>query len=84
MIDYMTSKYCRFSIQTNFNKNIFESGEFFDELLKRKYLIKYITSEIFPSEIHNRIKKGSDYNFSLDSMESLSKKGRIFLICIQS
>lgn len=77
MIDYLTSRYCKFTTQTNFNKKIFESGEILKEILKRKNLIKYITSDIFAPDIHNIIKKGSDYEFLLDTMEYLSKKGKI-------
>ena len=77
MIDYLVSKYCKFSIQSNFNKKLFETNNLLEKILSRKHFITYITSDIFPQEIHNTIKKGSDYEFLLDSMEYISKNSKI-------
>ncbi len=74
MMDYLSQKYGIITIQTNFDKKLFQTKNIVQELIKRKFFIQRITTDIFPPDIHNNIKKGSDYNFVLDTIEYLSKK----------
>ena len=66
MIDYLIYKYGNVTIQSNFSKKLFETKNIIQEILKRKAFIRRITTDIFPREIHNKIKKGSDYDFTVN------------------
>ena len=77
MMDYVASKYCKVSIQTNFDKKLVESQNIIEKILKRKKIIKSITVDIFPREFHNEIKKGSNYDFLINSIERISNNSNI-------
>jgi hypothetical protein len=72
MLDYVISVYSRLSLQTDFGKQLFEKKNALDEIIRRKNHITYITTDIFPQKIHNRIKKGSDFEYLLNCMEKIS------------
>lgn len=77
MIDYLASKYHNITLQTNFSKKIFKNSNYIEKILCRKHFINCITTDILPPDIHNTIKKGSDYDFLLDMMEIISKNSDI-------
>ncbi len=77
IMDYLAYKYGKITIQTNFSKKIFQNKTIIKELLKRKDFIQRITTDMFSPDSHNKIKKGSDYNFVLNIIEYLSSKSNI-------
>lgn len=74
LLDYVISVYFCVSLQTDFGKLLFERKNILSEIICRKDHITYITTDIFPKEIHNGIKKGSDFNYLLKCMEKISKE----------
>lgn len=75
IIDYLSGLYPHdVSLQTDFGKRLFQKKHYVDEIIKRKNHISRITTDIFPEEIHNKIKKGSDFQFLLDCMERISNE----------
>lgn len=78
MMDYLSSKYGELSIQTNFNKKLFERRNLIDEIVSRADKISSITTDLFSPNIHNKIKIGSNYSDVVDIMEKISKRANIF------
>ena len=74
LLDYLTSVYGTFSIQTDFGKKVFEKRRIVDEIIRRGDHITYITTDIFPREVHHTIKKGSDFDYLLDCMERITRE----------
>jgi len=73
IIDYVISVYGNVSLQTDFVTKIFEKKRYIDEIIKRKNDITYITTDIFPKHTHEEIKKGSDFEYLLYCMETISQ-----------
>jgi len=76
-MDYEISVYSHLSLQTDFWKRLFEKKNFVDEIIKRGNAISSITTDIFPEEMHEKIKKGSDFDYLLHCMEKISRKSDI-------
>ena len=72
-IDHLIDVYSKTSIQTDFHKALFEKKGYNDEIIKRGSRITFITTDIFGEEDHERIKKGSDFDYLLHSMEKISR-----------
>lgn len=81
MIDYEIAVYGSVSFQTNFDRRIFETRKYLDEIVKRGRFVSSITTDLLSGDpdMHNAYKTGSDYDFVLDAMEYLSRKAGIFL-----
>ena len=78
IIDYLSSVYPHdVSLQTDFGKRLFQRKNYVDEIIQREKHIIRITTDIFPEEIHNRIKKGSDFKFLLECMQRISNETQI-------
>lgn len=74
IIDYVISIYSHVSLQTDFWKVLFEKKKYVDEIIKRKEHTTYITTDIFPQEVHERIKRGSNFEYLLHCMERISQE----------
>ena len=73
IIDYLSEIYpYDISLQTDFHKVIFDKHNFLDEIIRRKTHICRITTDIFPENVHNKIKKGSDIDYLLECLEKIS------------
>ena len=72
--DHVIDVYSETSVQTDFHKQLFEKKNYNDEIIKRGSRITYITTDIFAEEDHERIKKGSDFDYLVSSMAKISKK----------
>lgn len=77
MIDYLASKYGQMSLQTDFDKNLFIKKDLYEEIIKRENYITTITTDLFPSVIHNDIKRGSNYDDVVEAMRLISYKTSI-------
>lgn len=73
MFDYVTDKYFYSSLQTDFIKSMFEKKNIIEKIVERKDKIKYITTDLFPKPVHNKIKIGSDYDYVVSSIEKIAK-----------
>ncbi len=80
ILGYVIEKSGDVTTQTNFNKPLFEKRKFTDEIIKRGDKIRYITTDLlsYNPELHNSIKAGSDFNYTLDCMERISKESGLF------
>lgn len=79
MMDYCISTFGKTSLQTNYFQKVFNRFCYLDEIIKRKESIAYITTDILSgdAEQHNSIKKGSNLDEILDSLERLSQETEI-------
>jgi MoaA/NifB/PqqE/SkfB family radical SAM enzyme len=80
MIDYVIEKYGDVSTQTDFGKQILGQTKL-DEIVARAKNITYITTDIIShnKKVHEGIKVGSDFDYLLDSLEYLSRKGGVLI-----
>lgn len=72
-VDHVINIYSKTSLQTDFHKGLFEKKHYNDEIIRRGSRITFITTDIFSEADHERIKKGSDFDYLLHSMEKISK-----------
>lgn len=77
IVDYVISVYSQVSLQTDFIKSIFEKNHYIDEIIKRRNHISFITTDIFPQMVHEEIKRGSDFDYLLYCMETISRATNI-------
>jgi len=79
MLDYSTEICGSTSIQTNFNRNLFESKSLISEILLRQDSIKKITTDFLSGKpsVHNHIKKGSKYEDVMSAMEYINQNSNI-------
>jgi len=79
IIDYSIQVYGSASLQTNFNKRMFEKHDFIGEILRRKDSISYITTDVLSGDpaTHEKIKKGSCYEDMMSAMEFISHHSNI-------
>lgn len=78
MMDYLSERYGALTIQTDFDSRLFKKRQLLDAIVRRKDRILSITTDVFPSDIHNDIKLGSRYEHLMDAMEYLSLRTQIF------
>lgn len=78
MIDYTANLYGYATVQTNFCKSVFERRGYIAEIRDRKK-IHTITTDVMAgnADLHNDLKKGSDYEYLMDTLEYLSRTTRI-------
>jgi len=76
MLDYVIQKYGEVSFQSNFDKKIFEKNDYVNAIIERGDHISYITTDILSSDpaIHEKIKKGSNFEYLLEVMQKINKK----------
>lgn len=76
MMDYQIAVYGRVSFQTNFSNRFFNDHNLLDEIVKRGDSVSGITTDVLSGDpdIHNVMKRGSDYESVMSSMEYLSSR----------
>jgi len=76
MIDYVIKKYGEVSLQSNFNKKLFENNNYVDAIIERAEYITYITTDILSPDPkkHEEMKKGSKYEDLLGIMRKINEK----------
>jgi sulfatase maturation enzyme AslB (radical SAM superfamily) len=79
MMDYTIDVYGSVSIQTDFYQILFEKYNYIDEIVNRKDYISCIITDILSGDpdTHQRIKKGSSFEYIMSSMEYISNLSKI-------
>ena len=77
ILDLTIERYGHTSTQTDFWKPLFTKKNYVKEIISRGNSIDFITTDIFPSSIHEIIKIGSDFQYLINCMEQISKESPI-------
>lgn len=81
MVDYTAEVYGEVSVQSNFFRQVFEKNRYLQELVARKDIISYITTDFLSGDPaqHEVLKDGSSYYDVMHALEYISQRTDIML-----